>query len=203
MKKSKLIVLACIVMLGVIASSANAGVYTFQPTPTDLKDLDHHYYYAWKIDFALPSGETITHASLFFDDIRNWDNNPNKLYLSLLNGNDIVPNIPSTPVDVEEGWDNQIGGDNTLGFSGAVSLHTYYNLTTTPQDITYFFDSSEISTLNTYVLADNNFGIGFDPECHYWNEGITLTIETVPVPAAVILGILGLGVAGVKLRKYA
>lgn len=33
--------------------------------------------------------------------------------------------------------------------------------------------------------------------------GFKVCIDTVPVPGAVILGILGLGVAGIKLRKYA
>ena len=33
--------------------------------------------------------------------------------------------------------------------------------------------------------------------------GVTATIEAVPVPAALLLGLLGLGAAGVKLRRYA
>lgn len=197
MKQSKSIVLACIVTLGVIAIPANAGLFQFQfqPVPANLYNLDHHKYYAWKIHFSPPSGETIIGASLFFDDIRNWDDNANILYVSLLNGNDLTTALTM-------GTDNQGGGDNTLGFSGAVSLETY-SLSTTAKDITYNFDSSEIATLNTYALADSNFGIGFDPDCHYWNDGITLTVTTTPVPGAVLLGILGLGVAGVKLRKHA
>ena len=49
-------------------------------------------------------------------------------------------------------------------------------------------------------------GIGFDIR---WNtslnerKGDFFSTSVVPVPAAVILGILGLGVAGIKLRKYA
>ena len=90
MKKSKSIVLACMVTVGVIAVSANADVYTFQPVPADLFDLEHSKYYTWKIDsgdFSLPSGETIIDASLFFDDIRNYDSSDNKLFVSLLDGN--------------------------------------------------------------------------------------------------------------------
>jgi hypothetical protein len=34
-------------------------------------------------------------------------------------------------------------------------------------------------------------------------EGIYATIDVVPVPGAVLLGIIGLGVAGLKLRKHA
>lgn len=208
MKKSKSIVLTCIVTLGVIAISANAGVYTLQPTPKDLYDLDHGHFYTWKIDdsidpsdsdyFSLPSGETITGASLFFDNIENWDGGTNSLYISLLDGSGLA--------DGTNEYNDAYAGhrdDNDIQ-NGYVLLHEY-NLPASPQDKTYTFDSSEILTLNTYVLADGDFGIGFDGDCHYWNDGITLTIETapVPVPAAVLLGILGLGVAGVKLRKYA
>jgi hypothetical protein len=49
--------------------------------------------------------------------------------------------------------------------------------------------------LDTKTTPANN---GFYPSHGEWSH-VTVT----PVPAAVILGILGLGVAGIKLRKYA
>jgi hypothetical protein len=49
--------------------------------------------------------------------------------------------------------------------------------------------------LDTLTAADHN---GFYPSHGEWSH-VTVT----PAPAAVILGILGLGVAGLKLRKYA
>ena len=81
------------VAVGVSAISANAGSYELKPTPPDLYDLSHDYFYTWKIDdsidpsdsdyFSLPSGEEITGASLFFDNIKNWDGNTNSLLTSL------------------------------------------------------------------------------------------------------------------------
>ena len=189
-------VLACIVAAGVITASANADVYTFQPNPIDLYDLEHGKYYAWKIDFSLPDGGTIDSASLFFDNIRNWNDDDNVLYVSLLDGNWLWDGL----------WafsDYQSGGDNTLDFGGAVSLAKYENLGTAATDITYDFTSSEIDTLNSYVLYDGNFGISFDPDCHFYNDGVTLTIETthLPVPGAVLLGSIGLSCSGWLLRR--
>lgn len=197
MKRSKSIVLACMVAVGVIVTTAKADL---QPSPANLDNLPHGRYYTWEIDsadFSVPSGETITGASLFFDDIRNWANSDNKLFVSLLDGSDLVNGTHK--------YADTISGhyDNNQEWNGYLSLVTY-TLPNTPADITYVFDDTEIDWLNNYI-SDGNFGIGFDPDCHFFNEGITLTIETapVPIPGAVLLGMLGLSVAGLKLRKHA
>ena len=44
---------------------------------------------------------------------------------------------------------------------------------------------------------------GFKLEYQGIHGSDNFRISVVPVPAAVILGILGLGIAGIKLRKYA
>ena len=116
-----------------------------------------------------------------------------------MDGTTLIPLADGT-----NGYEDDHSGhqdDNDIQ-NGYVLLHEY-NLTSSPQDITYLFSSSEIDTLNTYVLFDGDFGMGFDGDCHYWNDDITLTIETAPVPGAVLLGMLGMGVAGLKLRKFA
>jgi len=47
-----------------------------------------------------------------------------------------------------------------------------------------------------------NFGFGLDPDCHYFNEGITFTIETyIPAPGAILLGSIGLGLVGWLRRR--
>lgn len=197
MKRSKSIVVACMVAVGVCAVSANADM-TFS-APDALKSMGHSSYYAWKISPILPSGETITGASLFFDDIRNWNNAKNELYVSLLDGNGLSNGVTSFG-DYDDGF-----VDGLLGFSGYVPLVTLSGFTTTPVDITIDFTSSHTATLNNYFMANGCFAIGFDPDCHFYDNGIALTLETtpVPVPGAVLLGMLGLGVAGIKLRKHA
>jgi hypothetical protein len=49
------------------------------------------------------------------------------------------------------------------------------------------------STFDTAVFQSNRYAFEFD----------NLAVGTVPVPAAVLLGMLGLSVAGIKLRKFA
>ena len=187
------------VTVGVIAVSANADVYTFQPVPADLFDLEHSKYYTWKIDsgdFILPSGETIIDASLFFDDIRNYDSGDNKLFVSLLDGNWLWGGLRQ--------YDDKLPGhdDDNCSYGGYVPLITY-TLPANATDQMYNFSSSEIDTLNSYVLADGDFGIGFDPDCNFYNEGVTLTVETAhaPVPGAFLLGSIGLSCSGWLLRK--
>ncbi len=46
---------------------------------------------------------------------------------------------------------------------------------------------------------DDQTGSGSDRD---FNDSV-IEIRAIPVPAAVLLGILGLGVAGLKLRKFA
>lgn len=58
-------------------------------------------------------------------------------------------------------------------------------------------DLSTMDYLGFRVLAEINKGTG------YPTQGDSFHISMTPIPTAVILGILGLGVVGIKLRKYA
>lgn len=79
--------LAAVAVMGMagLPNAASAGVVTYTPNPADIYDLDHHYTYTWKIGgINIPTGETVTGATLVFTNLYNWDTNPNRLFLHLL-----------------------------------------------------------------------------------------------------------------------
>ena len=178
-----------------IGGWAGAATYIFEPSPSsDLWDLDHYKYYTWGIDWNLPQGETIAAATLSFDDVRNNDSSLNHLYVQLLD---------SASNGVAVGTDDPASG-NYFEKQG-IQLYHGKNLSSTALDIDVIFDSDQISTLLGY-LEDGNFGLGFDPDCYFYNDEITLTLNTVntPIPGAIFLlgsGLVGLAGLRKKLKK--
>lgn len=183
----------CIVALGFTSSRALADTMTFQPDPADLYDLDHHKYYQWGLVGQIGPSEgnviDITGVSLFFDNIRNWDWGSNDLYVHLLD---------TAPDGVTVGTDNQGGGDYfdsaayaALGIAHVELVHYEDFPAWPPQDKTYNFSPDEVAAFNTYILNGDDVGLGFDPDCHYWNCGISLIVTyteaPIPEPATMLL----------------
>ncbi len=71
------------------------------------------------------------------------------------------------------------------------------------------FADIPVTGTGQWLLLYSQFGNGNTPETNYPNNdgyeewGVAGTASVVPVPGAAVLGILGLGAAGVRLRRFA
>jgi len=209
--------------------------YTFTPNPSNLNELNHLNWYLWKFSWKPVNNEIITGATLTFSNINNWANETNnRLQVHLLN-NPGTTGWTSIGTRTENGFlqrtyqrsDNDNSKDNfaSLSSSSQKLLGIYsdrdghYGDMAPYSTVTFDFAhpanipgtlTPAPSTLNLVdVLADwavdGNWGIGIDPDCHFYNSGVTLTITTraVPAPGAAILGMIGLGSVWYVRRRQA
>jgi hypothetical protein len=206
---------AFIMVLLVIAGSSLASVTTtFQLG--ELSDLPHASWFTWGVPptFTLAPGDTITRAVLTYHNIYDWRVEQDRLATRLLD------NVQS---GVRQG--NDIDGGNDY-FAGKGTL-LYRNEEeknaggwNDPQggsarnfDLVYDFGAlGFLDVLNAYAKTppgrnQANFGFGIDPDCHYYNDGVTFEITTasnvVPAPGAVLLGGIGITLVGWMRRRRA
>ncbi len=184
-------VASLLVLAAAALARADVRTLVFTPDPADMHDLDHHSVYEWGIDVDLEAGESVLAAELRFENIANWDDGDNVLYTHLLDW------AEAGVTDVY--YDDQADEDyfDTLYQGTQTPLVTYVNLPSTGQDLIYGFSDDEVAALNDY-LADERIGIGIDPDCHFYNDGISLVV-TVPEPTGALL--LGLGVLAAVRRR--
>ncbi|MBA3035902.1 MAG: hypothetical protein FP814_05345, partial [Desulfobacterium sp.] len=171
-----------------------AADYYYTPSPGDLGDLDHTLAYSWGINLANKdiynhtlnlNTESIAGASLFFSSIYNWDNNYNILQVSLLDDS-VTLGVKSFP-------DNQNPTNYFAGKYDSKLLFSWENMSTKSRNVaigintntaytgqlkdgvadgaTLYMPANSLNNLIAYASA-GIFGLGFDPDCHYYNCGI-------------------------------
>jgi len=192
-----------------LTGAVQAASFTFKPNDgqgntADMFDLDHYYAYSWGVNGTsadtlrtslISGGQQITSVKLTIWNVWDWTVETDILNIHLLNN----PTAGITSI-----YDNQSGGDYFAkqgGFltswfdpkGGDTSDKTF--------DFVYNFNVSNIALLTSYLVdatasGKAAFGLGFDPDCHYYNDGIQLDIVTGPrnVPEnGLTISLLGLG----------
>lgn len=247
MKKTLIFLITGIFFLifnGFVFAAEQVYTYTYQPgsSPYDLQDLEHGTAYAWGIDASaiIDAGQTITGASLFFNDIRNWRDESNVLFVSALNTNDTTDvGVRQYSDNLNEESDYFHPGDayNSVSLFNIEDIHTAANdYTVDLVNLGQSYDSwlksdvpgqysshfaaerdnmpgnridmgTGVFTALMSYASDGVFGLGFDPDCHFYNNGITLTltatknVNVVPEPATLMLFGAGLLCFASRMRK--
>ncbi len=206
MKERNIGILLCIIVAGLsAATSANAGTVVFQPTPDNLWNLPHDEYFTWAVKFNLAPNREITSAVLTFTNIWDWTaEKGDHLYIHLLD---------NPKAGVTAYFDSGGGGDNFAG-QGVLIANWSDPVGGYPRNYNLVIDFSNqaglLDTLNAYAQTapkggQANFGFGIDPDCYYYNNGVTFTIttETTTIPEPAAIGLLGLGtLALLKKRRF-
>ncbi len=149
--------------------AAHAEVYTYTPSPPDCWDLDHERFYTWGINVSDMVGATIMEMELTIENISNGDSDANVLFLNLLDW---------CPLGTHRINDNGNQFQNAFANYGVpIDAFTDTNGPGTTEDLHYRFSDLGLLDAANAFSDDGVIGIGLDPDCHFYNAGITLTIE--------------------------
>jgi hypothetical protein len=174
-------------------SAAYAGSIVFVPNPKDLGDLDHNTYVSWGIDYQVPAHMKLVDVILRISNIDDWtDEADDHLYIHLLD---------QPPIGVVHYNDSEKGGDNWAGKGPLIA--DYSDPGPGKEPLEYGLKKlGLLETFKSYAL-DGRVGVAFDPDCHYYNDGVSLEVitEPVPEPASGLAAVTGIGLLIGALRR--
>ncbi len=155
----------------------------------------------------LGSGYAISSATISIANLYNWDkaDTLNQLFIHLLDNPKInVNSVVDDPTDngINQGvlsdyFSGNITSNAGLYYGSANGYTTNLYLTqyhdgdgpTTHINYSFAFSTWQMSVLSSYITNGHaggtgyaDFGLGFDPDCHYYNDGVTFTVTTAKVP---------------------
>ena len=185
-----------------------------------INNLDHYSYYSWGIRLGTDIDPTkIQTASITFHNIWNWTEESYALHVNLLQDGGWW----TAPEGVSKYSDNQNETNkwdywNSKGIP-SINLASYLydgnggakpistDETNPTKLLTLDITGDYLSAFKTSAL-DGLVGLGFDPDCHFYNSGVSLTITTgtptsgVPEPTTMLLFGTGLlGLTGLQRRR--
>jgi hypothetical protein len=192
-----------------------------------ISSLAHEKYYTWAINVrdimsSFDKSKHMVTVTLSFNEIYNWNNDLNWLYIYLLDN----PYISSYSESYVKTYNDGVNANNDA-FAGnnwkiGNLVRTYIDVWTDDvdgyykEDVSFTLDeygeyADLYDDLVSYLMSNYIFGFGLDPDCHYYYESITCNITVsekptgaVPEPSTLILIGVGLvGLAGMGFRKKA
>lgn len=165
-----------VALVGLTAASISASeVFTFTQDPGDLEDLDHFKWYTWGIDVTVLEGRFIEEVELRFENISNWDDETNVLYIHLLDDADMGVSI---------GDDNQDPADHFDGMGPLIAAWEDENGADTVENLSFFLSQLDLIYEAQVFVLDGVLGVAFDPDCHFYNDGVSLIITASGETAA-------------------
>jgi hypothetical protein len=93
--------------------------------------------------------------------------------------------------------------DHTPIHGGTVDQ--FHSFGTTGVNYTYTLSTADLAVLTGYINSGGDFAFGFNPDCHYYDSGITMQISfasAVPEPGSILLfGTVAILAARMRRRK--
>ncbi len=213
-------------LLAATVATASALSFSFKPNdyqvdPDDLFDLEHQYAYGFGIttlsgtgktlkDYLL-GGYTITSARITIDNVWDWQVEQDYLYINLLDG--VTSGVSKKEENPNDNYFSNYFGQSSRSTGVIYSAAQLLTIWSDPVggydryfDFVYNLTSAQLGTLDDWITNGGTFGLGFDPDCHYFNKGIEFCIEIgqTPTPTqtvpdggstAILLGIALMGTA--------